>query len=216
MGAAVDGSVGVRVAILARCCFGGLSRRARGRRRRRRASTSATVTVSVILLLLHLADTTPLGHLPAVHVERKVLQAVLVLHCCCAVLLCQLQTVFVRIGVVVDLFVDEFGYVECSMHQVCAKVGRRVVVGQLEPVRTQLGQRLTRGVRELADDGFGGRVVAAPVPVPFGQSAVVVWVIAAEKGAAFVALRKANPVKNVEEKGGKVLAKAPVEAWKKS
>lgn len=80
----------------------------------------------------------------------------------------------------VDLFVDKVGYVERSVHQICAKVLRRVVGAELEAKCAKLFERTTGAVGEIADDGFGCGIVPAPMAIPVGEAAVAVRVIAAE------------------------------------
>lgn len=58
--------------------------------------------------------------------------------------------------------------------------------GNLVAQRTHLRQRAADTVRHLADNGFLGGILAAPVSGPSGLVAVAVNVVAAEENAGFV------------------------------
>lgn len=137
--------------------------------------------MTIIILMLDLADTTPLGSLPRVQIQRKVLQGVLVRDRCARIGLGEVETVGVRVGVMVDLFVNKVRHVESAMHEIGTKVLGGIVGSELEPEGAELFEGSTGLVGEIADDGFGGGVVASPVSVPIGELTVPIWVIASQK-----------------------------------
>lgn len=200
MGTAVNRAISVSVAILS----GGVvlcSRRLGSlSRNRRRARCSRRISHRRTRRLLNLPHTTPLRQLPTVHIQRKVLQTMLIRNRSRRISLREIQTIAVGIGVMVDLLVDKLRYVESAMHQIGSKVQARIVGAKLEAKSAEFLQRSTGGVGEFADDRFCCGVVTAPMTVPIGKAAVAIRVITAQQSVTFVTLPNKNQTKPLSAK----------------
>lgn len=126
----------------------------------------ATLTLMLMIMTLTRTSHTRHSNIKRIRLQRKVLQRLRVMRGLRPIALGQVNHLLVAIGIVLDPTLPDSRHMVQPVQQIRGPEGIRLGAGDGVALCTHGEQRAALEVAELADDGFVGAVLAAPVAAP--------------------------------------------------